>query len=537
MAIATSQIMSFLEQRESFAVHRYEIASAEFGLLRRSLRQIVIKLKESDDNEALAISDGLRVLLSEWLTTPLPFDQSLAEGIRDSFGDANTIRLRWGADIRSLFDIALKTATRLPTIENPMRRKLKEILEELRLQGLSYRIYCHRRARPHFESLLESVQVVLSEDLFLHSVRDYREAETFDVLIKVGPLRSRGWGSAPDALLTAPRFRTLDLVVWSGSGDEPGFGYDPSKPINDAAKEGEFAARRTAQGLPEWTVSVTRTGEDPHNIPGNGDEWDELQVFSENRQLGEKRPAKLVQVDEAQGILFPPYSQVLSFNPTRVAPEPIDWRIPGETLLEGMYLIIDLLDEIDLGNLQARHGYYSQIWKAKLVEARITDEEGLMERLRASGLNLRHLKSAINHWCSPPGTVIHAPQKVTHFEILLRVLGVAEDAVAGETEPAFPWWKRAWTEIRRSRGEAIQAGVLEQELVDEQLLLVLKNLLPMIREKATCTSAFDLAVPETSGMRGFLRFFPVRGIEDGFYVPDAQLRVVIKLNEIDQWRD
>jgi hypothetical protein len=160
-----------------------------------------------------------------------------------------------------------------------------------------------------------------------------------------------------------------------------------------------------------------------------------------------------------------------------------------------------------------------------------------MERLRAAGLNLRHLRSAISHWCSPPGTVIHAPQKVAHFEILLRVLGVAEDTTADATEPAFPWWKRAWTEIRRSRGEAIQAGVLEQELVDEQLLLVLKNLLPTIREKANLDGAFDLAVPETSGMRGFLRFFPVKGIEDGFNVPDAQLRLVIELNEIDQWRD
>jgi hypothetical protein len=282
---------------------------------------------------------------------------------------------------------------------------------------------------------------------------------------------------------------------------------------------------------------VTRSGEDPGSVLGDAAEWDELKIFRENNQLGDKRSAKLLQVDEEHGILFPPYSQVLSFNPNRGVQEPIDWRIPGETLLEGMYVIVDILDQVDLGSLQARHGYYSQIWKAKLDEVRSADEDGLVERLRSAGLNLRHLRSAISHWCRPPGSVIHAPQKVTHFEILLRVLGVAEDTTAGETEPAFPWWKRAWTEIRRSRGEAIQAGVLEQELVDEQLLVVLKNLLPSIREKVSGNSAFDLAVPETSGMRGVLRFFPVNGIEDGFNVPDAQLRVFSELSLIDQWRD
>jgi len=43
----------------------------------------------------------------------------------------------------------------------------------------------------------------------------------------VGPLRSKGWGSAPDAILSAPRFARLIQIVWSGCGDEEDFGYDP----------------------------------------------------------------------------------------------------------------------------------------------------------------------------------------------------------------------------------------------------------------------------------------------------------------------
>ncbi len=538
MPVAASQILDFLEQRDAFSLERHEIASLVFGVLRRSLRRIVQKLRESDDDEALEISGRLKALLSEWLTTPAPFDQSITDAVRDLFGDGNTIRSRWGPDIWRLCQAALQAAEDLPSIENPICEKLREVIEEVRLQGRSFKIYCHRRARPYFESLLASLgDVSFSESIFLHSVRDYRETETFDVLIKVGPLRSRGWGSAPDALLTAPRFNTLVLIVWSGCGDEPGFGYDPSTPFTDETDGAGATGARILHRLPKWTEKLTRTGEDPGSIAGEAAETDELLIFRETNQRGETRPAKLVQVDTEHGILYPPYSQVLSFSPISGMREPIDWRIPGETLLEGMFVIMPVLDEVDLGNLQARHGYYSQIWKARLEEEWSANEPGLVERLRAAGLDLMHLGNALKHWCRPPGTVIHAPQKITHFEILLRVLGIECDMADGVHETSVPWWKRAWTEIRRSRGEAIQAGVLEQELVEEQLLVMLRNLLPTIRANSSGNGAFDLAVPANSGMGGYLRFFLVWGIEDGFSVPEPELRTVNELSMIDLWRD
>jgi hypothetical protein len=537
MPVAASQILDFLEQQESFTIKRHEIALAEFGMLRRSLRQIVLKLRESDDNEALRMAEALRALISEWLTTPVTFDRSMGNYLTDILGDPSAFESRWGRDIATLYETARHAAAKVQVVENPMRRKLIEIIQKLRTEGLRFMIYCHRRARPHFESVFASVEdLFVLDDIFLHSVREYRDSSTFDVLIKTGPLRSRGWGSAPDALVTAPRFSTLELIVWSGCADEPGFGYDPCKSSHHEEGAAHFDGERTVLGFQNWRVQVSRTGEDPiaaHDVA----EWDELLVFTERKVFGDKRSAKLVQMNQERGIFYPPYSRILSYNPIPGSRQPVDWRIPGETLVEGMFVIVPSLDDVDFGGLQARHGDYSQIWKARLQAEVRADSDGLIERLRSAGLDLMHLGSAVKNWCRAPRSVIHAPQRSGHFEILLRVLGIDDDQGIDGARAIIPWWKRAWMEIRRSRGEAIQAGHLEQELVDEHLLTVLEGLLLTIKDEVSLNHAFDLALPETSGMTGVLHFYPVTGIEDGFSVPDAELRVVHRLNVIDQWRD
>lgn len=535
MTVAASQILDFLAKRQTFTFERHEIGLPEFDNLRRSLRQIVMKLHESDETEAVEIAKGIRTLLSEWLTTPILFDKSIQGSLAELFGDRSAISSRWGLDIAGLFGAAREAAVNLANVENPVRNKLKEVIERVHRQDRQFKIYCDRRARPHFDSVLATFKDVrAAEDIFLHSVRDYRDSNTFDVLVKVGPLRSRGWGSAPDAIWTAPRFEVLELIVWSGSSDEPGFGYDPSQAFQDntPVTENEGAYR-----LPKWSVQRSNTGAENTIRQPDQNDWDELSVFSEKKQSGENRAAKLVQVDEEHGIFYPPYSRVLSFNPLPRSREPIGWRIPGETLVEGMFVILPNLEDVELGNLQARHGYYSRIWKSRLREEVISNPDDLVERLRSAGLDLMHLDGAIKNWCREPGTVIHAPQKISHFEILIRVLDINDNADFSGPHSAIAWWKRAWMEIRQSRGEAIQAGQLEQELVGEQLMTVLTSLLPDLMRLGSQHEAFDLAIPPSSGMSGVLDFLPVTAIEDGFSVPDGQFRIVQTLAAIDQWRD
>ena len=197
MTIAASELFDLLDRHNNCTIERHEIASPVFGLLRRSLRQIVLKLRNSDDQEALNASDRLRVLLSEWLTVPVSFDHSMLDALVDTLGPAQAVQSRWGSDIRKLYDTARDAADDLQSIANPMREKLHEVISDLLALERTFKIYCHRQARIHFESILVPPKAPpFPENTFLHSVRDYRETGPFDVLIKIGPLRARGWGSA-----------------------------------------------------------------------------------------------------------------------------------------------------------------------------------------------------------------------------------------------------------------------------------------------------------------------------------------------------
>ncbi len=507
-----------------------------FGNLRRSIRRIVTRLSEGDEADSQEVADSLRILLSQWLTVPIRFDGALLESV-SALGDASTVERRWGREIRAAYDLACIAASAIQQAENPARTQLRGIIRQLRLQGRDWRIYCHRRARAHFES--NFTDEPLAADSFLHSVKDYREVKPFDVLIKMGPLRSKGWGSAPDAVLSAPRFGTLVQIVWAGCADEDDFGYDPvaariSNGVTPSLTKGENQG-----GLGSaisWTRSVIHFGDSPSDADA-GSELDELKMFRDLTRASEMRHATLVQIDEEDGILYPPHSAVATFDPAPIAEEPITYRLPGETLSEGMFVIWPLLGTADLGALHAGEGHYSRIWKERLREKFRYTPNDLLRRLREDGIELRNLRSCVRQWCRPPSTVIHAPQQRRYFEILIRVLGIDHDvAVASSRALRRPWWEYAWSEIGHARGEAIQSGMQEHEIIDEQLFVILHDLLPEIRRRAETQDFFQAEIPADKPLQGAVRFYRVRSIEEGFLVPDTILKVICDLDTIEQWR-
>jgi len=100
-----------------------------------------------------------------------------------------------------------------------------------------------------------------------------------------------------------------------------------------------------------------------------------------------------------------------------------------------------------------------------------------------------------------------------------------------------PWWQCAWNEIRHARGEAIQTGRNEQDLIDEELLCNLNDLLSDISCLSKTNNAFCLPIPDGRSLRGIFRFFKVCSVEEGFLAPDAELKLVRELNMIEQWRE
>jgi len=93
-----------------------------------------------------------------------------------------------------------------------------------------------------------------------------------------------------------------------------------------------------------------------------------------------------------------------------------------------------------------------------------------------------------------------------------------------------------WTEIAKARGEAIQTGLLEQEVINEQLFDILRQALPTSGEEARTNDNFVLKLPREKALEGAVPFYKVLAIEQGFLVPDVALRVVSEIDDIEQWR-
>jgi hypothetical protein len=535
MTITSTQLFDFIEAHPVCFIERHEINEAKFDALRISLRGIVKRFSDCDDAGAHEVSDRIRTFLSEWLTVPIPFDNSVRQALQ-TLGNPTDFKRRWGDDIAVLYGDALESARALPA-ENPVRAKLRSIILDLIHSSRLFRIYCHRRARPHWESLLIDSDASLSDVSFLHTLTSYRQTDPFEVLLKVGPLRPRGWGSVPDAVISAPRFDTLLQFVWRGCRDEPGFGYDPVAPSSNIGSTPENGIVESIDALGNMITWRTSTVCDPA-VDGDAAEndFDDFQLFEDLNAARYRRAAVLLSVGAGHGILFTPRSYVLSFDPSPEAEEPIQFRRPGETSLEGMFVIIPVHDDADLGGMDVRKGVYSRPWKSRLAELYQTDPEGLVFRLRSQGIDLLDLHASIARWSLFPDHILPAPGDTEHFQILIEILRPAWDSnVSGEATTASAW-KRAWAEIRHARGEAIQVGRNEHDLIDEELVGITASLLEDIRHLSANNDAYVLPIPSDRGLRGVLRFYRVHAVEDGFSVPETEFGFVQELSTIEQWR-
>jgi hypothetical protein len=498
---------------------------AEFGMLRRNIRHMVISLRESGDSEALELSEGLRRLLSNWLTVPVRFDESVIEQLSRVMGPADRIGARWGSDIRKFYNGALQASRDLVGMENPLGKILQEVVSQATLDGVDYRVYCHKVAIGYFHPLVPP-------NAFLHSSAIYRDTEPFDLLIKVGPLRSRGWGSAPDALISAPRFSRLVQLVWAGCADEDGFGYDPVVALEAIGQAG------IRSNIHKPDLVVTRTGSSESTSFDNDGGSDEFQIFHTMKEKCEVRQATLVQIQDENGMLFPRLSRVIRFDANSDTEESIARGLVDENLCEGMFLVRHAVHDPSGNEVHAEHGYYSRIWKGRLGHELDTGPEDFCQRLRVAGIDLDGLYGAARHWAKSPTTVIHAPQKKRHFEILIRELGIERaQQEGGKNRSQGVWWQRAWSEIAVSRGVAIQAGVQGHEAFEEELIVALKQMLPEIRQQALQgADSFFMIFPDYLGLSGCVFIDRIVSIESGFKAPDTELRVMQEIGSFEQWR-
>jgi hypothetical protein len=517
----------FLESNDKILHERYEVASTAFGEFRRKIFYIILRMNQSDDTEEGEISNSIRALLFNWLTTPVAFDSSFRDAL-SSFGDPSAFERRWG--LSGEFKSAIHFADELINEESLMRIGLAETIRATLREGKKLKIFCHRKARGHFDSLASSNNGIhLNDSTFLHSVRDYSASDPFDVLIKVGPLRSKGWGAVPDAIRSAPKFKQLTQFVWSGCSDDPRFGYDPAE-TSDLLKTTNIGDKKLV-----WNSIVIKSGHDDGRANDNDSELDEFSLFVETNRQATLRHAVLLEISNCEGMIYP-YTEIASFDPSCAHASPVDLRTPAESLMEGMFIIEKHVSEIVFSETQAKLTGYCQIWKKRLAEELQSNSSAFCHSLFNNGLKLQNLESCLKYWAQPPSSVVHAPQAQKHFKILIDTLGIGADNKDYKVNNSKPWWRYAWDEIRVSRGEASQAGRQESQIIEEASLEILKFLIEEIRQKANSSDRFRIVIPSGCQLQGFFDFFKVLRIEEGFFAPDLELKIIRNIVVFNKWK-
>jgi len=521
----------FLKNQESFMLDRRVIACHPFRILRIKMRMIIQSILDRGNDHDIEVAYVWRNRLSEWLTVPVPFDQVLTDTLQLP-GTLIQVNQIYGKEIADALESAFDLARSMRQTENPLISALRDEIEKLFREGKDFRIYAHPKSVRYHSSLSEN----LTEQHFLYGNSRYGAIEPVDVLLKIGPLRSIGWGKCPDALLTSPRFRTLTQFVWYRSSDEEHFGLDPvtGVMIGDVlADRGGQSVTGLVQSL-QWDVRIDQVGysaDDSINDPDEDDFSFLFRIQKEYADRHQSRSASFIKFINGYGILVPSGTAVLEYDPERSS---VDLVRPEGNHLDGSFFVLPVIEAVDFGGVHVDNVRYSEIWKRHLSEVISIDHEDLCQKLQEKGVGLLNICARVQEWCNPPVTVIPAPQKWEHFCALISVLANRYHKTELQDEH---FAKRAWVEIRRSKGKAITEGRQEHQVQRELEYELLKELIPGITSAKMGEDEFEINVPpDAPDLKGLYRFFRVESVEQGLTVPDAILYEIRSISEVDIWR-
>lgn len=525
MLVPTTARLQFLEKNPPVQ-ELYIGESPLFSTIRHHMRMLYSALYQPEgdpsQNESALL---LRFEVQKWLTSPLMPDIGLF--LRCGLADDGQLRRQWGVDVAQTVELLKDLIARYAEEDSVLNTEFVRLFVDLACEYPEgrIRIWCHHKERDLFRDLLQGL-TDLDDGVFVSTLAEYRKSPPADALIRFGPLRTRGFGNVPEALITSPSYRRLVRLVWAGLADEEGFADDPVLPTHNYLAS-LCSARTTVTGNP-GTVTVP-----PETEPA-----DDL-VF-----LDQKAPASkvlhrcvLVEFSTEYGVLLRPGSRLLVFSPHCTDAEAIGYRYIGD-VEAGDYLLIHDADA-DLGevSVDAAKAPLAVLWKKALADAWRRHPSVCTKKMKQAGIGLLDLPRAVQNWTAMNGTVIRAPMRKKHFEALLtKVLDpelIPPMVTDGRTVPG---WRQAWAEVESTRVTAIQNGAVGNAIVNEQLVAELYKEMPTIRDMISLDDVYRHRLQPESGLTGSVEFKPVISLSPDFAAPAEQLEKPLKLPVAEQYR-
>jgi hypothetical protein len=512
-------IFEFHANSAPLRIERIEVGCKAFTRLRSAMFRLINLIAEDGDDVEYARE--LRAQLLRWLTSPVDF-RELSSVAVDALGPGPKLELRWGRDIAEEAARVKELLTFLRTTESPLRIEVAQQMANLAGAGDSVAIYCHRTDREMFESLLKDSRG--GRAILISSERDYRCTPPVDVLLKIGPMRSRGFARTPAALLNAPRFNHLLQVVWEGLHDEPGFGSDPIH-----GSSGSDAAHPVTS----FHTAVHRIMDTAADGPEEA-AHDELAMFAGTGLISEAEtgPAVAIRLADDSIIPFARGSEQIVVERSRDDIVVVERRAADIEPLRTL-LVIEKTSDLDVGSTRATEGSFSSVWKSELRRQLDHHPALLAQRVRRRGVSLASLAQCLRHWATGPTTVIPAPQRQSHFRALIEALFEAEPTLMLSRS----FVQEAWSEVMRSRSAALRDGMAEADLVRAEKLRILDEMRPRILAKCDSSRAFSISIPQGESFSGSFFLCQVDSVEVGYRLPRDMFGSAIPEEELAAWRE
>ncbi len=525
MPVSTTARLQFLHNNPPVQ-ELYIGESPLFSAIRQHMRSLYSFLYRPEDdvhqNEPALM---LRFEMQKWLTSPLMPDIGLFH--RCGLADDGRTRRQWGAQAAQTVELLRDLITRYAEEGSVLNTEFVRLFVDLAGEYAEDRIgiWCHHKERDLYRDLLEGL-AELDDGAFVSTLAEYRKSPPVDALIRFGPLRTSGFGSVPEALITSPSYRRLIRLVWKGLEDEDGFADDPVLPAHN------YLATLTS------VRNIITGNQGAVTAPRESEPVDDLAYLDQKAPAGKTRHrCVLVEFPAEYGVLLRPGSRLLVFTPDCADAEAVGYRHIGD-VEAGDYLLIHDADA-DLGDVSvdATKAPLAALWKTALADVWRRHPGVCAQKMQQAGIGLLDLSRAVQKWTAMNGTVIRAPLRKKHFEALLtKVLDpelIPSMVVNGRT---IPGWRRAWTEVESTRVTAIQHGAVENAIVNEQLVAELRKELPAIRDMISLDDVHRHLLQPVSGLTGSVAFKPVISLSSDFAAPAELLGKPLKMPIAEQFR-
>ena len=517
MSMRATEVIHAIESSIAASELQYQsikVQSNLVSLIRMYIRRIYSELHEADENHLWL--DNLRLALLKLQTSPVLLTSQLLD--HSGLGDNEKVKKVWGPDFLETYQSLSTAIILLNENESPLMIELtKSVSKSIEVYGIDQiRIWVHRNEAIDYLDGFHRRGIFLSEKNFIYSLPEYRKSNSFDVLYRIGPLRSEGWSKIPKAIISAPRYKKLIQVMWSGSFNESDFGMDPV--ISSVDYFDNFI---TIEKSSLYDVNV-----DFFYGSEYVDDEDDLDFLAERvlKRAG-KTPCVLIEFPENKGVLVTPNSHQLILD--RDDKDSLfSYKSANAIESENILLRYKVDAELGLSSSSVELGKLAPLWKSALKQMYKTNYSYLMHRMKEVGIDLLDCDRAAKEWFKVvEGEVIHGPQSKGHFKALIEL--VLPGCLGGAG------WTQAWQEIQYSRGEAIQYGRIENATVNEELLSFLK----MKFDFENVLKMGGISMNLSDGvLTGIVNFYLVVDMTTGFLAPDEVMGDINDIDIFDKYR-